>query len=68
MLPSGSATMSEASGTGMQAFGGAEITFKEADQVALSAELIYYRLPIRLMNINSIDGMNYLIAVHFYLK
>lgn len=63
----GNIRMAEASGTGMHAFGGAEVTFKEAEQVALSAELIYYRLPVRLSN-NSIDGLNYLVAVHIYLK
>ncbi|HYN10444.1 MAG TPA: outer membrane beta-barrel protein [Vicinamibacterales bacterium] len=66
--PTGNILMSEASGTGMHAFGGAEITFKEAEQVALSAELIYYRLPVRLSNRSSLDGLNYLVAVHFYLK
>jgi len=59
--------MAEASGTGMHAFGGAEVSFKDAEQIALSAELIYYRLPVRISNY-SIDGLNYLVAVHFYLK
>jgi hypothetical protein len=67
LVPTGDIRMSETSGTGMHAFGGVEVTFKEAEQVALSGELIYYRLPIRLSN-NSIDGFNYLIAVHIYLK
>jgi hypothetical protein len=66
--PTGNILTSESSGTGMHAFGGAEMTFKDADQVALSAELIYYRLPVRLASRSSLDGLNYLVAVHFYLK
>ncbi len=68
VAPTGGTRISEASGTGMHAFGGAEMTFKEAEQIALSGELIYYRLPVRLSNTTSMDGLNYLIAVHFYLK
>jgi len=58
----------ESSGTGMHAFGGAEFTFKDAEYLALSGELIYYRLPVQLPSRSSLDGLNYLVAVHFYLK
>lgn len=65
--PGGAVRMSEASGTGMHTFGGAEITFKEVEQLAFSGEIVYYRLPVRLSN-TTFDGFNYLIAVHFYVK
>ncbi len=52
----------------MHAFGGAELTFKDAEYLALSGELIYYRLPVQLPSRISLDGFNYLVAVHFYLK
>src|SRR6185503_2843279 len=57
-----------ANGTGGQAFGGVELTFKEADWMTISAEGIYYRLPVRIVNSQVVDGFNYLLAFHFYLK
>jgi len=57
-----------ASGVGGQAFGGVELTFRDAQQVTVSAEGIYYRLPVRYINANAIDGFNYRVAVHIYLK
>jgi hypothetical protein len=65
--PNGRIILSENSGTGMQAFGGAELMFKDAPRFALSGELVYYRLPDRVGS-TSLDGLNYVIAVHFYLK
>jgi len=52
----------------MQAFGGAEFMFKDAPRFALSSELTYYRLPDRIERTSTLDGLNYVIAVHFYLK
>lgn len=66
--PTANILTAESSGTGMHAFGGAELTFKDAEQLALSGELIYYRLPVQLSNRSSLDGLNYLVAVHFYLR
>jgi len=54
-------------GIGGQAFGGLEMSFKEAP-VTLSFEGIYYRIPVRIANAQMIEGFNYLVAVHFYLK
>lgn len=67
MSPSGAMLMSEASGTGMHTFGGAEVAFKDVEAMTFSGELVYYRLPVRLSN-NAYDGFSYLIAVHFYVK
>jgi hypothetical protein len=67
MSPSGAMLMSQASGTGMHTFGGAEVAFKEVEAMTFSGELVYYRLPVRLSN-NAYDGFSYLIAVHFYVK
>ena len=55
-------------GTGMQTFGGVEMSFKEMDSITISAEVTYYRLPIHILTANVIDGVNYFIVFHFYLK
>ena len=68
VAPNGRITLGENSGTGMQAFGGAEVMFKDAPRFALSGELVYYRLPDSVASTTSLDGLNYVIAVHFYLK
>ncbi len=65
---SGATAFARTSGTGGQAFGGVELTFKEADWMTVSAEGIYYRLPVRIVNSSVVDGFNYLLAFHFYLK
>lgn len=67
-VSNGRIVLSESSGTGMQAFGGAEFMFKDAPRFALSSELTYYRLPDRIERTSTLDGLNYVIAVHFYLK
>ena len=54
-------------GIGGQAFGGLEMSFKEAP-VTLSFEGIYYRVPVRIANAQMIEGFNYLVAVHFNFK
>ena len=54
-------------GVGGQAFGGVEMSFKEAP-VTISAEGVYYHLPVRIANAQVIEGFSYLAAVHFYLK
>lgn len=55
-------------GAGGQVFGGVEMTFSGADFMTLSAEGVYYRLPVRFVNSSVVDGFNYLVAVHFYMK
>ena len=65
--PNGGVRTSEASGTGLHTFGGAEVAFKEVEAMTFSGELVYYRLPVRLSN-NAYDGFSYLIAVHFYVR
>ncbi len=55
-------------GTGGQAFVGAELTFKDAQWVTISVEGRYYRLPVRTVNASMIDGMNYVMLFHFYLR
>ena len=56
------------SGVGGQAFGGVELTFKDAPNMTVSAEGVYYQLPIRTASAQLIGGFNYLIAFHYYLK
>ncbi len=57
-----------ASGIGGQVYGGAEITFEGAQWVTISAEGRYYSLPVRTVNANMIDGMNFVMMFHFYLR
>jgi hypothetical protein len=54
------------SGIGGQVYGGAEITFQAAQWVTISAEGRYYSLPVRTVNANMIDGMNFVMMFHFY--
>ena len=61
-------TLQRFSGTGGQVFGGIEMTFKEADWITVSAEGIYYKMPVNFVNSAIIGGFNYLMAIHFYLK
>jgi hypothetical protein len=55
-------------GNGGQVFGGIEMTFSDADWMTISAEGIYYKLPINYVNANVVGGFNYLLAFHFYLR
>lgn len=64
----GTTTLQRRSGTGGQVFGGVEMTFREADWVTISAEGIYYKLPVNFVNASIVGGFNYLLAFHFYLK
>ena len=56
------------SGIGGQAFVGAELTFKDAPWVTISVEGRYYRLPVRVVNANMIDGMNMVMLFHFFVN
>lgn len=64
----GSGLPARQSGTGGQAFAGAEITFREAPNFTISIEGVYYRLPVRFVNADVVDGFNMLMGVHIYLK
>jgi len=57
-----------ASGFGQQAFGGVEMSFADYPSLTISNEFTYYRLPSSSVTSPTIDGLNYLVAVHFYLK
>ena len=67
-LQSGTLTTTRTSGMGMQAFGGVEMTFKDSDNVAISAEMGYYRQPVRVITSPVADGVTYRVFVHFYLN
>ena len=56
------------SGVGGQVFGGAEMTFRDAKAMTISVEGIYYALPVNYINTNVIDGFNWVLAFHFYLR
>jgi hypothetical protein len=55
-------------GLGGQAYGGAEITFEGAKWVTISVEGRYYALPVNTVNVSMVDGMNFLMMLHFYLR
>ena len=55
-------------GMGGQVFGGVEMTFREIDFMTISAEGIYYKLPVAMINTSMMDGMNWLMAIHFFVK
>jgi hypothetical protein len=56
------------SGLGGQVFGGAELTFQDAQFVTISFEGRYYRLPTQTVNVNMIDGFNFMMMFHFYVR
>ena len=66
--PIGTAYTGSDSGLGGQVFGGAELTFKEAQFVTISFEGRYYSLPTQTVNVNMIDGFNFMMMFHFYLR
>jgi hypothetical protein len=55
-------------GLGEQVFGGVELTFSEANWVAISAQVAYYRLSVPTYNANLGSGTNFYLLFHFYLK
>jgi hypothetical protein len=65
--PSG-AGASQRSGVGTQGFGGAEITFKEAERITISVEAGYYKLPAAFANSIYVGGWNYLLLFTYYLR
>ena len=58
------------SGVGPTVFGGVETTFRDYNQMAVSAQLIYSKLPASITTTRSYttSGLDFLVAVHFYLK
>jgi hypothetical protein len=62
------ATGAGTSATGGQIFGGVEMTFAEAESLAISAETGYYRQPVRLTSAPYADGVDFRIFVHMYLN
>ena len=64
----GQTTTLRRSGIGGQAFGGVELTFREADFLTISVEATYYRLPVTYVNANVVGGFNYVLAFHFDLR
>jgi hypothetical protein len=54
-------------GFGMQAFGGAELTFAAAKALAISAEVRYYKLPVEFVNASLRSGTDFYLLFHYYL-
>ena len=67
-IPGASTSHQDTNGIGGQAFGGIEMTFRDAQKMTISAEVVYYNLPIRTISAQAIDGFNFTIAFHYYLK
>ena len=53
---------------GGQVFGGVEMTFRSADYITISFEGTYYRMPSNYYGSAQLDGFQYALAFHFYLK
>jgi len=56
------------SGMTEHAYGGAEMMFRDYPNLAISGELIYYNIPNTFLNRIYMDGLNFQIAAHFYIK
>ena len=56
------------SGTAMQEFGGAEITFRDMRQIALSAEVVHNGLPGAFATNNLRSGTFFAVEFHYYLR
>jgi outer membrane protein W len=68
--PSQTPTTPGATYSGMtpQGFGGTEILFRDYENLALSAEATYYKLPVSFVNARQVNGLNFQVTAHFYLK
>lgn len=53
---------------GMQAFGGAEMSFRSAKAVTISVEGIYYNVPSTYTSTSNFSGFDWLVAFHYYVK
>jgi outer membrane protein W len=57
------------SGMGEQAFAGLELTFKQYDSLAISAEGLYRHLPVGVLNTaRDIGGFDWVLGLHYYIK
>ena len=57
-----------AGGWGVQTFGGVEMAFKDAPAFVVSAEVIYYHVPVSIAASTPLSGVTTLVLFHFYLK
>lgn len=64
----GTSTAYQNHGTGVQVFGGAEISFSDMKRFTISAEGTYYTVPANFVSTPNAGGFNYAVAFHIYLK
>jgi outer membrane protein W len=64
----GATTTLTYSGRTDQAYAGTEMFFRDYQNLAISAEMIYINVPNSFVNRRSVDGLNFQLAAHFYLK
>jgi hypothetical protein len=50
------------------ALGGSEIFFRDHPRLTLSAEGVYYRVPVSFVNRAYVSGLGFQVSAHFYLK
>jgi hypothetical protein len=55
-------------GLGSQVFGGVELSFASAPSIAISAEVMYHRLPVQTFNANLVRGTDFYLLFHYYLR
>ena len=64
----GTSIATRTDGLGMQAFGGVELTFQDAKSLAISAEVAHYRLVTPAFTSDVVQGTNFYLLFHYYLK
>src|SRR4029079_705564 len=64
----GQATGTRPGGWGVQTFGGIEMAFKDTQSFVVSAEVIYFRLPVSIAATTPLSGVTTVVLFHFYLK
>ena len=64
-LPSSALTYSSTTPVGL---GGTELFFRDHPNFTLSVDGVYYRLPVQFVNRAYVNGLNFQVSAHFYLK
>ena len=59
---------SGSSGLGMQVYGGVEVTFQDVKSLAISAEVTHYELAATGYSTATMQGTNFLMMFHYYMK
>lgn len=61
-------TTTRLNGFGMQAFGGVELTFQDARNFAISAEVVHYEIAGSALSDGLGQGTNLYVLLHYYMR